>query len=379
MVNLLGVVQGFLLAVIFMFAKRGDKRSNRLLGLFLLTGVLTTGEIFASYTGLIAWFPQIINCTEFIDYLMGPLVYWYTLSLVRPGFSWKHQWLHLIPASVFLVLRMPYFLQSPEFKLKDVQWVYHRIAHNPAAAQPILWFPEYHFGGIWIDLTAHPLILVYLFCSLYLIYRFTKTHRQSFWNPSSKSLWRIIQIILFIGTIQTAVFLISIFSTDDLGDIYIAAVASAGYYFVSFWTIRDSQHPEPGTLVPEAEKRKYEKSSLGNEQIPGLVQRLTSYMDAEKPYLDGSLTLPELAENLRLSTHHLSQLLNEQLGKNFADFVNEYRVAELKRKLQDPALNHLKIEELAFDCGFNSKSVFNAAFRKATGQTPSAYRRSYVS
>lgn len=374
-VNLLGVVQGLLLAIIFLATRHGNPRSNRLMALFLLCGVFTTGEIFASYTGLIAWFPAIINSTECFDFFMGPLIYWYTLSLIKPDFSWKHQWLHLLPAAIFLVLRMPYFLQTSEFKLQDVYYVFHRISHMTIECQPILWFPKYHFGGIWLDLTAHPLILIYMGYSLHLIRQFTQSHQQSFWKPSNPYLQRLIQVILFIGSIQVIVAIISVVSTDDLGDIYIAAIASLGFYFVTFWVVRDSQMFGMKTLVPEAEKRKYEKSSLDTEQVPQLVQKVMDYMEMEKPYLNGSLTLTELADSLRLSTHHLSQLLNEQLGKNFADFVNEYRVSELKRKLQDTRLNHLKIEELAFDSGFNSKSVFNTAFKKTTGITPSQFRK----
>lgn len=374
-VNLLGVVQGLMLAIIFLTTRQGNRRSNRLLALFLLCGVFTTGEIFACYTGFIAWFPAIINSTECFDFFMGPLLYWYTLSLLKPDFSWKNQWVHLLPAVIFLIFRSPYFFQNSEFKLQDVHYVYHRIDKMTVACEPILWFPKYHFGGIWLDLWAHPLILAYSGYCLYLIYQFTHTHGQSFWKPSHPALQRVIQIVLFIAVIQVVVAAISFVSTDDLGDIYIAAVASLGYYVVSFWVIRDSQNLSVKSLVPEAEKKKYEKSSLDNEQIPQLVQRITRYMTEQKPYLNGSLTLSELADALKLSTHHLSQILNEQLGKNFADFVNEYRVDELKQKLQDASLNHLKIEELAFDSGFNSKSVFNTAFKKSTGLTPSQFRK----
>ncbi len=377
-VNLLGVVQGALLVIIFLVTKQGNQRSNRLMALFLLCGVMTTGEIFASYTGLIAWFPAIINSTECFDFLMGPLLYWYTLSLIKPDFSWKNQWLHLFPTAIFLVLRTPYFLQSSEFKLQDVYYVFHRIEHFAVNCEPIWWFPKYHFGGIYLDMTAHPLILIYFGYSLFLIYRFTQSQGQSFWRPSNPSLQRLIQIILFIGSIQILVTVISLISKDDLGDIYIAAIASLGFYFVSFWLIRDSQLLGIKSLTPEAEKKKYEKSSLDTEQAPQLVQKVLAYMETEKPYLNGSLTLSELAESLKFSTHHLSQLLNEQLGKSFADFVNEYRVAELKKKLQDGSLNHLKIEELAFDSGFNSKSVFNTAFKKITGVTPSQFRKQFT-
>ncbi|NJO02018.1 MAG: helix-turn-helix transcriptional regulator [Bacteroidia bacterium] len=98
-------------------------------------------------------------------------------------------------------------------------------------------------------------------------------------------------------------------------------------------------------------------------------------MQHEKPHLNPDLTLGELADRVGLSTHHLSQLLNGEIGKNFFDFVNEYRINEMKEKLTDSACAHLKIEELAFSSGFNSKSVYSTAFKKMTGTTPSQFRK----
>ncbi|MDJ1469913.1 helix-turn-helix domain-containing protein [Xanthocytophaga flava] len=375
-VNLLGVIQGLLLSVVFFATNQGNKRANRLLGLLVLTGVFTTFEIFASYTGLVAYFPAAINTTEFLDFVMGPLIYWYTLALIKPDFTWKGQWVHVIPAVVFLTLRMPYMLQSSEFKLQDVNEVYHRIPFNPIHCKPILWFPKYHFGGFWMDLMVSPSKLLYQGWALYMIYRFARERNESFWTISNLYLKRFSRLIIFIGVVHIIVGVISLISVDDLGDIYIADIASLSYYFISFWVIQDSRMFAAQSLIHEGEKRKYEKSSLDDKETPVLVQKLLSFMVTERPYLNGDLTLNELADKLKLSTHHLSQLVNEQIGKNFSDFINEYRVEELKKRLQDPASMHIKIEELAFESGFNSKSVFNTAFKKMTGLTPSQFRKS---
>ena len=71
----------------------------------------------------------------------------------------------------------------------------------------------------------------------------------------------------------------------------------------------------------------------------------------------------------------MAQVVNEQLSQNFLDFVNRYRVDEAKRRLLDPSLKHLSILAIAEDVGFNSKSSFNAVFKKNTNLTPSEYRR----
>ena len=75
-----------------------------------------------------------------------------------------------------------------------------------------------------------------------------------------------------------------------------------------------------------------------------------------------------------MSAHNLSQVINAKLGKNFYDFVNEYRVEEVKRRLRDPKYTNLKILAIGMDAGFNTKSTFNAFFKKHTGLTPSQYR-----
>ncbi|NOY60505.1 MAG: helix-turn-helix transcriptional regulator, partial [Calditrichaeota bacterium] len=94
----------------------------------------------------------------------------------------------------------------------------------------------------------------------------------------------------------------------------------------------------------------------------------------QKPYLISDLTLPQLANMLHISAHNLSEILNTYMQKNFFDFINHYRVEEVKNKLSDPKTQHLNILAIAFDAGFNSKTSFNTIFKKYTGQTPSQFR-----
>jgi AraC-like DNA-binding protein len=77
---------------------------------------------------------------------------------------------------------------------------------------------------------------------------------------------------------------------------------------------------------------------------------------------------------MSISAHNLSEVINTQAGKNFYDFVNGYRVEAVMRRLRDPRYAHLTILALAEESGFNSKSTFNACFRRHTGLTPSQYR-----
>jgi AraC-like DNA-binding protein len=134
---------------------------------------------------------------------------------------------------------------------------------------------------------------------------------------------------------------------------------------------------EPATpAAPEAVSisGRYEKSGLDAGRMDAYEATLAAYMRKSKIYLDPDLSLDGLASKMKMSKHHLTQLLNERIMKNFYNFINEYRIGEAIDRLNNPALQ-VNILSLAFDCGFNSRSSFNSYFKKITGHTPSAYRK----
>jgi TolB-like protein/class 3 adenylate cyclase/AraC-like DNA-binding protein len=103
--------------------------------------------------------------------------------------------------------------------------------------------------------------------------------------------------------------------------------------------------------------------------------RLMNYINEEKPYLDPNLSLRSLAMQINIHPNQLSWLLNESIGKNFNDFINHYRVDAFKKLSKDPKNAHLTLMGLAFDSGFNSKTVFNTSFKKETGLTPKQFSK----
>ena len=125
----------------------------------------------------------------------------------------------------------------------------------------------------------------------------------------------------------------------------------------------------------EDKKEKSRSSSLHPEFINECLKKLEFMMDIDKLYRDETLSLQSLAEKLSLSSHQLSQILNDNLNKNFWDFVNTYRVEEAKRLLRDPERKNRKILSIAFDVGFNTKASFNQVFKRYSGMTPSEYKK----
>jgi len=122
------------------------------------------------------------------------------------------------------------------------------------------------------------------------------------------------------------------------------------------------------------ETKKYQKTGLSIEEREHLDQRLTQIMQHKKPYLESEITINDLAGQLDTSVHKLSQVINEKHNRNFFDFINNYRINDVKQLLSNSELVDSKIESIAYDCGFNSKSSFYAIFKKHTSLTPTKYR-----
>jgi AraC-like DNA-binding protein len=118
--------------------------------------------------------------------------------------------------------------------------------------------------------------------------------------------------------------------------------------------------------LSEAQKKKYKN-------------KLIQYMETQKPYLDSSLSLNDLSKKISIHHHHLSQILNTYLNQNFFDFINSYRIQESKKLLSENGRNKMTILQVLHETGFNSKSVFNTAFKKHTGMTPTQFRNSQIS
>lgn len=120
--------------------------------------------------------------------------------------------------------------------------------------------------------------------------------------------------------------------------------------------------------------RHYKKSALDETRMDTYETSIRAFMEKSKIYLEAEISLEDLSERSNIPKHHITQLLNEHLHKNFYTFINEYRIQEALTKLKDPGLD-INILSLAYDCGFNSKSSFNNYFKKITGLTPSGYRK----
>ena len=234
--------------------------------------------------------------------------------------------------------------------------------------------------------------LTYMSLCLILLQKYSKRIKQDFSNIDKINLRWLSHLIfsfwavLLIG--MTYIVLTKGFQLESSYsiDVFIYGSITFFVFFIGFYSIKKTNffsHQNIGENInaPESKqkvKNKYGKYGLKKNEIPALKETLLQFMDEEKPYLDCDLTLAQLAEKLNVYKHYLTQILNDELNQNFYDFINSYRIEEVKNRLADKNSDQYSLLGIAFDAGFNSKSSFNRIFKNHTGITPSQYKKSFI-
>lgn len=354
---LLGVAQGLLLAFVLITSKRGNRTANRILAAIAVTISITVGATILGYTRYFHIYPHLNRISHPFDFLGAPLLFLYVKALIFRSKVGKKDLLHFVPAVLCFLYLVPFFLQSAEYKIasrSSTDWYYTRSA---------LVISQF---------------LVYLVVIIVILVRYSRALKRQKSTSYEKA------VRLQIRTLVVSFFAlwmvgISRYAVDLFYPAYMretALIVPLGatiiVYVLVYLGLRNSEAFH-GTEAETPEK-KYETSTLTPERSAIYLKRLQHAMESEKAYTDGSLTLQKLSAKLSIPVQHLSQVVNEQLNQSILDFINMHRVEEVKRRLLDPALKHLSILAIAEDVGFNSKSSFNAVFKKYANVTPSEFR-----
>ncbi|WP_378180769.1 helix-turn-helix domain-containing protein [Aquimarina sp. SS2-1] len=136
----------------------------------------------------------------------------------------------------------------------------------------------------------------------------------------------------------------------------------------------DTKHKLVKDLYADSSKKINPSIVNDKKRIQEKIAKLKQHIETNRPFLNSSLSLKELANDVGMETQELSVLINRYIGKHFFDFINEYRVEMAIKILKDPNRKSSHILEILYEVGFNSKSSFHRAFRKHTSKTPKDYR-----
>ncbi|SDG40578.1 Helix-turn-helix domain-containing protein [Dyadobacter soli] len=370
---LLGCVQGLILAYVFLSHTKGSNRSNLFLGILILAMSVIISDVWLGYTNYMFRVLWLVDFSEPLNLVMAPTAFLYTQTGVNQRIA-RRAWLHFIPAIIYLAYMCALvYPQGLAFKYNANIGSFHPEMATIAATRygsDWMFYPKWHIN----DLTFASMV-IYSIASFVALTRAFRNRGTSFFTGEKSSLTWFRDMSLQLTFLVLVFFIVRISFRHDLGDHIIAAFISLIIYITSFTVLRRSLFfHEPAERIT----RKYEKSSLTEEIQSATLRKLQAVMLEEKPFLDPGFSLPALSKKLGVSTHHLSQILNEELKQSFFDFLGAYRIQEAQRLLADEGNAYIKIEEIGQMVGYNSKSAFNTAFRKISGLTPSEYRKKYV-
>ncbi len=215
--------------------------------------------------------------------------------------------------------------------------------------------------------------IIYFSIYLYLTYKIIRAHKSTY----ADGLYPLLKKLTFIFIGFFVIWLVYIlaelvyynYSMELIYYYPMMLILAVMLYYMSLKVIINDSF-----LFDIKEMTKRKTFILEEKDSKNLLNTLTIFMNEKKPFLEGDISLITLASSIEVNPKALSYVINEHMHKNFNQYINDWRIEEVKKRLNDKKYSNLKMLTIAFDCGFNSKSTFNLAFKKATGLSPSEYR-----
>lgn len=347
----IGIIQA-VFAALLIFKKPNKSWADRLLVVWvLLVGV----EMLYSLLNLtlVKGLPDII----IIPFAYGPFLYFYTLLQVNRYQKFpKTLLLHLLPVVIFAIIGICW--QSP----LDVTTIDFFKKGNLTILGTI------NFSCFIVS------ILYYWLKVLKLVKRYNLGYENLYSHESVQlrlSWVRTIALWILLSFLVSVLFY-TMFSLKNIFPFNPIEIYHVGVVVFLFSITYFGVH-QPATY--QLQLKKQPKGKVDNAKENELIKQLHMLMQSKKPYLNGELTIKDVADDMDVNTVVLSNALNHHLNKNFFTFINEYRVKEAKERIKADPNKSLTLLSIAYDSGFNSKSSFNALFKKYAGTTPSQYQK----
>lgn len=351
-----------LLAFFLFSVKSKNSLSNTLFGTFLILNALDVSAFFHNL--FISGLTDFVLLKSLLCYLQMPVLFFYVLSVCYADFKLKPKHLlHSIPFFIGNLLLVPrFYSNSIVDRLKLM-----------ADGNTVLWELAY------IRISVHIQAIIYLVIIFLILKKYKNIFHQNFSNTASKTYNWLFQFTFFISIIHGALVIKTIIMYLDKGKtlpLLHLILSILALIVICWYILKALKHPDLFNPVDSKTLIIPDKADKPIVEDVKKIQQLTSFMKTEKPYLDASLSLGNLAEDLNVNSRDLSILINQHLNQHFFDFVNEYRINEAMDILKDPSKKEITVLEILYEVGFNSKSSFNTAFKKQTGLTPTQFRKS---
>jgi len=342
------------------------------MGLFLLSIGLVFAESLLNYTGYIVKVLSISNFAEPLNFAMAPLYYLFVREKIKTQES-KNDWLHFIPLIFWLFYCIPYFMQSDIFKYNS--YVDTMKPEWPYVNAKMIWHEDYLGIRSYINIATFVQFVVYIVAIVRLIIVKSKLDGGNFFKVDDTSIQEVRNSTYHLLAIVIIFAFVKLYFGRDLGDHFIGLYITFMVYMTTIQIIRASNYFEHSASIFDLPMVKYQKSSLLEHQKDALIEKIRIEMGEKRYYLNNLASVSGLSKKIGESSHHVSQVINERMNKSFFELLAYYRVKEAKRILLEDKLKKYTVEELADAVGYNSKSAFNNAFKKFSGQTPSGFRK----
>lgn len=337
----LGAFNGLFLSLYFGFLIKNRSRATYFLAalLFVISVRVTKSVFLTFYPGTSSTFVSIGLTACF---LIGPFLYLYTKIAINPNKVHRWNWLfHVVPVLIFMLII-------------SIQYPYRSYRY--------LWWrsPPRIFGTIlFTQWTMYTIAAIYQARHVF----------SKLWGKTKT----INTLDFWILNIVTGGFIIWLAYNTTTYTSYIVGALSFSFTFyitLVIWIIKRRK----STLTFLTPVVKYANRKIDTEKASSIADQLSVLFSEQELHRNPNLKLPEVAAQLQIKPHELSQYLNDNLGLSFSSYINQYRIQTATQLIQTNSL--LTLEAIGNECGFKSNSTFYTAFKKQEGMTPSQYKKS---
>ena len=345
LISILIIYQSLIFGFFLLIKQKSKTRLTNILILIYATIFIHFGYILIENN----WLSESYMLGVFFGFIYGPLFYLYTQSLILKKVSLKRIYFHFTPSIVALItiVILSYFDKNILLRYNAFASILVTIHLISYLSNSLLLLKEYKIGLKHFQSSFDRISLNWLRAIIYIIL--------------SAILLAFLQSIVsatipaFIDLLITIIFILIL-------------VLINSFYYLGLRQVELFSGFDHNEIQQEHQKGKYE---IPDGEKATLLKELSHYIEIEQPYRQFEISLNDIAVKLSSSPRKISFLINDTYGMNFFEFINSFRIEEVKKLLQN---TDKSIKEIMYDCGFGNKSTFNSIFKKFTNHTPSSYR-----